>query len=134
MKKIINEFKEFAIKGNAVDLAIGVVVGAAFGKIVSSFVEDIITPLLGVITGGIDFSDKAWVLKQATESTVAVTLNYGVFITVIIDFIIIAWAIFMVVKLMNNLKKKEEEETPKDPPKPSEEVILLTEIRDSLRK
>lgn len=131
--KIIDEFKAFAIKGNAVDLAVGVVIGAAFGKIVSSFVADIITPLLGLISGGIDFSDKVIVLKKAVGDQAAVTMNYGAFITVVIDFLIIAWAIFLVVRTMNNLQKKEEEK-PSEPPKPSEEVVLLREIRDSLTK
>ena len=131
--KMLDEFKAFAIKGNAVDLAVGVVIGAAFGKIVSSFVSDIITPVIGLLTGGIDFSDKVIVLKEAVGEAAAVTLNYGSLITNIIDFIIISWVIFLVVKAMNNLKKKEEE-SPSEPPKPSEEAVLLAEIRDSLKK
>jgi len=133
MSKMLDEFKAFAIKGNAVDLAVGVVIGAAFGKIVSSFVNDLINPLLGLITGGIDFANKSVVLKSATETAEAITLNYGNFITVIINFIIIAWAIFLVVRFMNNLQKKEDE-LPSEPPKPSNEEILLEEIRDSLNK
>ena len=133
MKKVVDEFKAFAIKGNAIDLAIGVVIGAAFGKIVSSFVADIINPVIGVLTGGIDLSNKVIVLKEAVGDIPATTINYGTFITSVIDFIIIAWAIFLVVKAMNSLKKKEEEK-PSEPPKPSDEVVLLTEIRDSLKK
>lgn len=133
MSKILNEFRTFAIKGNAIDLAVGVVIGAAFGKIVSSVVSDIITPLIGLITGGIDFSDKVIVLKEAVGDSTAITLNYGSLITNIIDFLIIAWVIFLVVKAMNNMKKKEEN-SPSEPPKPSAEVVLLTEIRDALKK
>ncbi|MEY2640894.1 MAG: Large-conductance mechanosensitive channel, large conductance mechanosensitive channel [Candidatus Parcubacteria bacterium] len=135
--KIIDEFKTFAIKGNAVDLAVGVVIGAAFGNIVTSFVEDIITPLLGLITGGIDFSDKALILKRALDGTAAVTLNYGAFITVVINFLIVAWAIFLVVKAINKLKEQGEKPCepcePEKPTVPSPEVVLLQEIRDSLR-
>lgn len=131
--KMIDEFKKFAIKGNAVDLAVGVVIGAAFGKIVSSLVSDIINPIIGLMTGGIDLTDKVFVLKKATETTAEVTLNYGVFLTSVIDFIIIAFAIFLVVKQMNKLMRKEEEK-PQEPAKPSNEEILLAEIRDELRK
>lgn len=131
--KIVDEFKSFAIKGNAVDLAVGVVIGAAFGKIVASLVEDIINPIIGLVTGGIDFSDKVIVLKKATEAQAALTLNYGMFITVLINFVIVAWAIFMVVKGINNLKRKEEE-NPTEPKTPSEEVMLLREISDKLSR
>lgn len=135
--KIIDEFKTFAIKGNAIDLAVGVVIGAAFGNIVTSFVQDIINPLLGLITGGIDFSDKALVLKRTAEGAAAVSLNYGAFITVVINFLIVAWAIFLVVKAINKLKEQGEKPCePCDPPapaKPSEEIVLLQEIRDVLR-
>lgn len=130
---MLEEFKKFAIKGNAVDLAVGVVIGAAFGKIVSSLVADIINPIIGLMTGGIDLTDKVIVLKQATEEAAAVTLNYGTFLTSVIDFIIIAFAIFIVVKQMNKLMKKEEEK-PSEPPKPSKEEVLLTEIRDALKQ
>ncbi len=133
--KIIEEFKTFALKGNAVDLAVGVVIGAAFGSIVTSFVNDIINPLLGLMTGGIDFSDKVIILKAATETTAAQTLNYGAFVTVLINFIIVAWAIFLVVKAINNLKRKEEPCPPCDEPeKISKEIELLQEIRDSLKR
>ncbi len=127
---MLSEFKDFAIKGNVVDMAVGVVIGAAFGKIVSSFVADIIMPPIGLMMGGVNFGDLAVVLKEAVGETAAVTLNYGSFIQTLIDFIIIAFAIFMVVKAINNAKKKEEE-APAAPPK---EEVLLTEIRDLLKK
>ncbi len=129
--KIINEFKDFAVKGNAVDLAVGVVIGAAFGKIVTSLVSDIINPLLGLLTGGIDFSNKLIVLKASTETASAVTLNWGNFISATINFLIIAFSIFIVIKQMNTLKKKE---VKKEKPKGPSEIDLLTEIRDSLKK
>jgi len=131
--KLINEFKAFAMRGNVVDMAVGIIIGAAFGKIVSSFVNDVIMPPIGLLVGGIDFSDLSLTLKAATETAPAVVLKYGVFINTVVDFIIIAWAIFMVIKAMNSLKKKEEQK-PSAPPKPSEEVVLLTEIRDLLKK
>lgn len=131
--KLITEFKSFAMRGNVVDMAVGIIIGAAFGKIVSSFVNDVIMPPIGLLVGGIDFSDLALTLKTATESAPAVVLKYGVFINTVIDFVIIAWAIFMVIKAMNTLKKKEEAQ-PAAPPKPSEEVVLLAEIRDLLKK
>lgn len=130
---IAEEFKNFAIKGNAVDLAVGVVIGAAFGKIVSSLVEDLINPIIGLVTGGIDFSDKVIVLKKATETQAELTLNYGMFITVLINFVIVAWAIFLVVKGINNLKRKEESKI-EEPKAPSEEVMLLREISDKLSR
>lgn len=131
--KLINEFKSFAMRGNVVDMAVGIIIGAAFGKIVSSFVNDVIMPPIGLLVGGIDFSQLALTLKAATDAAPAVILKYGVFINTIIDFIIIAWAIFIVIKAMNTLKKKEEEK-PASPPAPSEDVVLLTEIRDLLKK
>jgi len=121
------------MRGNVVDMAVGIIIGAAFGKIVSSFVNDVIMPPIGLLVGGIDFSELALTLKAATDTAPAVILKYGVFINTIIDFIIIAWAIFMVIKAMNSLKKKEEEK-PASPPAPSEDVVLLTEIRDLLKK
>ena len=130
---MMKEFKSFAMKGNVLDMAIGSIIGAAFGKIVSSFVADVIMPPIGMLIGGVDFSSLSWVLKEATETAEAVTINYGAFINTVIDFVIIAFAIFMVVKGINSAKKKEEEK-PAAPPKPSEEVQLLTEIRDSLKK
>ncbi len=130
MKNLLNEFKAFAMKGNVIDLAVGVVIGTAFGKIVSSLVTDIIMPPIGAITGGIDFSDKVLTLKKATESASAVTLNYGMFLNNVISFIIVAFAIFMVIKQLNRFKKKEEAKPVVTP----EDILLLREIRDSLKK
>jgi large conductance mechanosensitive channel len=131
--KIVSEFKAFAMRGNVVDMAVGIIIGAAFGKIVSSFVNDIIMPPIGLLVGGIDFSDLSITLKTATESAPANLIKYGMFINSVIDFLIIAWAIFMVIKAMNSMKKKEEAR-PSAPPKPSEDIVLLTEIRDLLKK
>ena len=128
---MMSEFRDFAMRGNVVDMAVGIVIGGAFGKIVSSFVNDVLMPPIGLALGGVDFSDLAVTLQEASGDVAAVTLNYGAFIQTVIDFIIIAFAIFMVVKAMNNLKKKEEAAPP---PKPSEEVTLLTEIRDMMKK
>ncbi|MCH8554986.1 MAG: large-conductance mechanosensitive channel protein MscL [Schleiferiaceae bacterium] len=131
---VIKEFKEFAMRGNVVDLAVGIVIGGAFGKIVSSFVADVLMPPIGLLIGGVDFAELAFVLKEAQgEDIAAVSINYGLFIQSIIDFIIIAFAIFMVVKAMNNMKKKKEA-APAPPPAPSTEEKLLTEIRDLLKK
>lgn len=132
MKGLLQEFKAFAMRGNVIDLAVAVVIGAAFGKIVSSLVDNIIMPIVGVLTGGVDFSDLAITLREATESDPAVTLGYGMFINATITFIIVAFAIFMVIKGMNRLQRKKEE-APKEPPKPSKEEELLTEIRDLLK-
>ena len=129
---MMSEFKSFAMRGNVIDMAVGIVIGAAFGKIVSSFVNDVLMPPVGMLIGGVDFSDLAIVLKAATDEAEAVTMKYGMFIQTLLDFLIIAFAIFMVVKAMNSMKKKEEEK-PAEPPKPSAEVELLTEIRDSLK-
>jgi large conductance mechanosensitive channel len=126
------EFKEFAMRGNVVDMAIGIVIGGAFGKIVSSFVADVLMPPIGMLLGGVDFTSFVLTLSEKTAEAEAVTLNYGVFINTVIDFVIIAFAIFMVVKAINAAKKKEEE-TPAGPPSPSNEEILLSEIRDALR-
>ncbi len=133
----VQEFKAFAMRGNVVDMAIGIVIGAAFGKIVSSFVADVLMPPIGLATGGVDFSDKRIVLKEgvtAADGTVvpAVTLNYGTFINSILDFIIVAFAIFLVVKAMNAAKKKEEV-APAAPAPPTKEEVLLTQIRDILK-
>ena len=130
---MMSEFRDFAMRGNVVDMAVGIVIGGAFGKIVSSFVNDVLMPPIGMALGGVDFSDLAMTLKEASGDIAAVTLNYGAFIQTVIDFIIIAFAIFMVIKAMNNLKRKEEE-APAAPPKPSAEETLLAEIRDLLRK
>jgi large conductance mechanosensitive channel len=131
--KWLQEFKAFAVRGNVVDMAVGIVIGAAFGKIVSSFVADVIMPPIGLLIGGIDFSNLVITLKQATEKTTAVTLNYGKFIQTTIDFVIIAFAIFMVVKGINTLKRKEAVK-PSEPPIPTAEVVLLTDIRNILQK
>jgi large conductance mechanosensitive channel len=136
--KLIKEFREFAMRGNVVDMAVGIIIGAAFGKIVSSIVNDIIMPPIGLLLGGVNFTDLKLVLKEATtnpagEAIKAVTLNYGTFLQTIIDFLIIAFAIFMLVKLMNNLKKKEEEK-PAEEPVPTAQEALLAEIRDLLKK
>jgi large conductance mechanosensitive channel len=131
--KWLQEFKTFAVRGNVVDMAVGIVIGAAFGKIVSSFVADVIMPPIGLLIGGIDFGNLVVTLKKATEKTTAVTLNYGKFIQAIIDFVIIAFAIFMVVKGINTLKRKEAVK-PSEPALPSAEVVLLTDIRNILKK
>jgi len=130
---MMSEFRDFAMRGNVVDMAVGIVIGGAFGKIVSSFVNDVLMPPIGMALGGVDFSDLAMTLKETSGEVAAVTLNYGTFIQTVIDFIIIAFAIFMVIKAMNKMKKKEEA-APPAPPKPSAEEILLTEIRDLLNK
>ena len=131
---MVNEFKEFAVKGNVMDMAVGIIIGAAFGKIVSSFVGDVIMPPIGLLIGGVDFSDLAIVLKEATGDTPAVTLGYGKFIQSIIDFTIIAFAIFIVVKFINKLKRQEQTAAPQPEPTPSKEEQLLTEIRDLLKE
>jgi len=129
---MLKEFKEFAVKGNVVDMAVGIIIGAAFGKIVSSFVADVIMPPIGVLVGGVDFSSLALTIKEAVEETPAVVISYGKFIQTVIDFIIIAFAIFMAIKAMNSLKRKEEE-APAAPPAPPAQEVLLTEIRDLLK-
>ena len=134
---LMSEFKQFAVRGNVVDMAVGIVVGAAFGKIVSSFVADVLMPPIGLITGGRDFSDMKVVLREAAVKAdgteiAAVTVNYGQFINVLIDFAIIAFAIFMVVKAMNAMKRKEEAAPPPAPPAPTRDQELLAEIRDLL--
>jgi len=129
---IINEFKAFAVKGNVVDMAVGIIIGAAFGKIVSSFVGDVIMPPLGLLIGGGDFSDLAITLKAAQGDIPAVVLAYGRFIQTVIDFVIVAFAIFMGVKAINRLKR-EEAAAPSVPPAPSTQEVLLTEIRDLLK-
>ncbi|HEY0975169.1 MAG TPA: large-conductance mechanosensitive channel protein MscL [Solimonas sp.] len=133
---MVQEFKEFAMRGNVVDLAVGVVIGAAFGKIVSSLVADVITPMIGLIVGGVDFSDLVITLKAAIGDQPAVTIGYGKFIQTIFDFIIIAFAIFVAVKAINRLKRAEAAKptAPPPPPAPSPEEKLLTEIRDLLKQ
>lgn len=132
---MMKEFKEFAMRGNVVDLAVGIIIGGAFGKIVSSFVNDIIMPPLGILIGGVDFSDLTIVIQEAQEGVAEVAIRYGMFIQNIVDFLIIAFAIFMAIKAMNSLKKKEEAKpaTPPPPPAPSNEEKLLAEIRDLLK-
>lgn len=141
---MIGEFKEFAMKGNFVDMAVGIVIGAAFGTIVKSFVDDIIMPWVGVLTGGVDFANMHYVISNPTDGVAyttveaakeagAVTMNYGLFINAMITFIIVAFALFMVIKGMNAAKKAEEE-APEAPAEPSDEAKLLTEIRDALAK
>lgn len=129
----LSEFKAFAVRGNVVDLAVGVIIGAAFGKIVSSFVADIIMPPLGLAIGGVDFSKLAVILKPSPDPAQVVALRYGVFLQTLFDFIIIAFAIFLVVKLINNMRAKEAE-APAAPPAPTAQELLLTEIRDLLRE
>ena len=143
---MIKEFKDFAMRGNVVDLAVGVIIGAAFGKIVDSLVKDVIMPPIGVLLGKVDFSNLFIVLSQpatpgtyatveAAQKAGAVTLNYGIFINVCISFVIVAWAVFLMIKLMNRLKREEPAApAPAAPAEPSEEVKLLREIRDALRK
>ncbi|HHM02914.1 MAG TPA: large-conductance mechanosensitive channel protein MscL [Caldithrix abyssi] len=130
---MMKEFKDFAVKGNVMDMAVGIIIGGAFGKIVSSFVKDVLMPPIGLLLGDVNFTDLSLVLKEAVGESAAVTLNYGAFIQNVVDFLIIAFAIFMVVKAMNKMKKKEEA-APKAPPAPSKEEVLLTEIRDALRQ
>lgn len=132
--KIVSEFKAFAMKGNVVDMAVGIIIGAAFGKIVSSIVNDIIMPPLGLLIGGVNFTELKFVMKASIDNKPAVTLNYGNFLQVVFDFIIVAFAVFMVIKAMNAAKKKQEAAAPTAPPAPTKEEILLTEIRDLLKK
>lgn len=147
MGKLLTEFKQFAVKGNAIDMAVGVIIGGAFGKIVTSIVNDIIMPPIGWLIGGVDFKELKVVLKDAVpeqldeagnvvqKAVAEVTLNYGAFIQNVIDFIIIAFCVFMLVKFITNLnKKKEEPAAPPAPPAPSAEEKLLTEIRDLLKE
>ena len=130
---MLDEFKAFAMKGNVIDMAVGIIIGAAFGKIVSSVVSDIIMPPLGLILGGVNFTDLKIVMKAATETNPAVTWNYGSFIQVTFDFLIVAFAVFILIKAINAAKKKEKA-APITPPVQSKEVALLTEIRDLMKK
>ena len=137
---MLQEFKAFAMRGNVVDMAVGIIIGGAFGKIVSSFVADVVMPPLGMLIGGVDFTDLKLTMKDAILDTTggivtpAVSINYGTFIQTTLDFIIIAFAIFMMIKAMNSLKKKEEPAPAPPPPGPTKEEVLLTEIRDLLKK
>jgi large conductance mechanosensitive channel len=130
---VLSEFKAFAVKGNVVDMAVGIIIGAAFGKIVSSFVGDVIMPPLGLLIGGVDFSDLSVILRPAEGAAPAVVLAYGKFIQTVIDFIIVAFAIFMGVKAINRLKR-EEAKAPTLPPTPTKQELLLGEIRDLLKE
>lgn len=139
MKKFLTEFKEFAMKGNVIDMAVGVIIGGAFGKIVTSLVNDIIMPAISVITGGINFRDLKWILEPAkmaadgiTVEAAEVAVSYGMFIQNIVDFLIIAFCIFVAIRMMSKLKKKKEE-APAPAPQPSNEEKLLVEIRDLLK-
>jgi large conductance mechanosensitive channel len=135
---MLQEFKAFAMRGNVVDMAVGIIIGGAFGKIITSVVNDIIMPPIGILIGGVDFADLKIMLKQAVvdaagvEVAPAVAINYGLLVNNVINFLIIAFCIFMVIKAMNSLKKKEEV-APAAPPAPTKEEVLLTEIRDALR-
>jgi large conductance mechanosensitive channel len=129
---MMSEFKEFAMRGNVVDMAVGVIIGGAFGKIVSSFVTDVIMPPIGMLLGGVDFKALAYTLKPAQGDVAEVMISYGKFIQTIVDFAIIAFVIFLAIRAMNSLKKQEEA-APAAPPAPSAQEVLLTEIRDTLR-
>lgn len=126
---LLKEFKTFAMKGNVVDMAVGIIIGAAFGKIVSSLVNDVIMPPIGLLIGGLDFGQ----LSITLSTSPIVVIKYGMFINTLIDFIIVAFAIFMMIKALNRLKRKQDE-APAPPPSPNEEVVLLTQIRDLLKK
>ncbi|MBP3303409.1 MAG: large-conductance mechanosensitive channel protein MscL [Muribaculaceae bacterium] len=139
---LLKEFKEFAMRGNVIDMAVGVVIGAAFGKIISSLVDDIIMPLVGVVTGGINFTDYKWVIQKAvidgqTQEVLKpeVTMNWGSWVQTIVDFLIVAFCIFVAIKAINQLKRKQEEApAPAPAPEPTKEEVLLTEIRDLLKE
>jgi len=141
---MLKEFREFAVKGNVVDMAVGIIIGAAFGKIVDSLVKDVIMPPVGLLLGKVDFSNLFVVLKpgaqtgpylsvEAAQKAGAVTFNYGMFINTVITFTIVAFAVFLLIRAINRLKR-EEAQKPADPPAPAEEIVLLREIRDSLKK
>jgi len=132
--KLADEFKAFAMKGNVVDMAVGIIIGAAFGKIIASLVNDVIMPPLGLLVGGVNFTDLKFVMKAAVGENPAVTLNYGNFLQVVFDFLIVALVVFMMIKAINSAKKKEAAAPPPAPPAPSKEELLLGEIRDLLKK
>jgi large conductance mechanosensitive channel len=131
---MMKEFKEFAMRGNVMDMAIGIIIGAAFGKIISSFVGDILMPPIGLLLGNMDFSSIAITIKEAAGDTPAVTMKIGLFINYVIDFLIVAFVIFLVIKGMNSMKRKQAAPPPPPPPGPSNEEKLLGEIRDLLKK
>lgn len=130
---IISEFREFAMRGNVIDLAVGVVIGTAFGAITNSLVKDVIMPPIGILMGKVDFSDLKITLVHAAEGVEAVTINYGMFLQTLVNFVIVAWAMFMIIKVMNKLKRKQDVGAADAPPPPRQEV-LLEEIRDLLKK
>ena len=131
--KILKEFQQFAMRGNVVDMAVGIIIGAAFGKIITSLVEDIIMPPIGYLMGGMDFNNLKLIIKEATEKAPIVAIKYGAFINVIINFTIVAFAMFILIRAMNTLKKKEEA-APSEPSRPTNEELLLAEIRDILKR
>lgn len=133
MLKLVKEFREFAMRGNVIDLAVGVVIGTAFGSITNSLVKDVIMPPLGALMGSINFSDLKWNMITAHDDVAAVTINYGLFIQTIVNFLIVAWAMFMIITVMNKLKRKQDAGDAETPPPPRQEV-LLEEIRDLLKK
>lgn len=138
--KFLDDFKAFAMRGNVIDMAVGVIIGGAFGKIVSSLVADIIMPPVGLLVGGVNFTDLSWEIQKAvpatadSEAITAVTLNYGNFLQTMFDFLIITFSIFLFIKLITRLSKKKEEEAPATPPEPTKGELLLTEIRDLLKE
>lgn len=135
--KLLKEFKEFAMRGNVVDMAVGVIIGGAFGKIVTSLVNDVIMPAIGFLTGGVNFTEYKFIIKEASDTAEEVAVSWGNFVQTVVDFLIIAFCIFMAIKVMNNLmKKKKEEEAPAPAPAPAgpTQEELLTEIRDLLKK
>jgi len=132
---MIQEFKQFAMRGNVVDMAVGIIIGGAFGTIVKSLVDDVIMPPIGMLTGDVDFKDLAWTLKKGAGDTPDVTLNYGAFVNNVITFLIVAWAVFLVVKAMNKAQSIwSAAEPPADAPPPPEDIVLLRQIRDALQK
>ncbi len=130
---MLKEFQQFAMRGNVVDMAVGIIIGASFGTIVKSLVDDIIMPPIGILLGGVDFSDIAVTLRQATTESEAVTMNIGLFINSVISFVIVALAVFFLIKGLNSMKKKQEE-APAEAPPPPQDILLLQEIRDLLKK
>jgi large conductance mechanosensitive channel len=131
--KMMKEFREFAMRGNVMDMAVGIIIGAAFGKIVSSFVANVLMPPIGLLLGHVNFSDLSIVLKRAPDGSPSVVMGYGLFIQALVDFVIVAFAIFITIKAMNSLKRKQAE-TPAAPPEPTAQEKLLAEIRDLLKK
>ena len=131
--KMLQEFRAFAFKGNMIDMAVGIIIGAAFGRVVQSLVKDIIMPPIGMAVGGVDFSELSIVLKEAAGESAAVTIGYGAFIQTLVDFLIVALAIFVAIKTINSMQRKQEE-APATPAPPSEELVVLREIRDTLKR